>query len=392
VDALPKNTPQGVVARRDFLVLTEAGRRPAVAAVLNSDEALQYLRSARAAAREKAIAECKTVACLDAAFRWSSSDVDLVAARLSALVAANATVKAFAKSLRASGEYPLYATQDDAHLLATAWTDAAKGLNRIVDVYGDGQKPHYDKIDSMRYDPQSPVYFTSVRATAMLVQGESHGSDVFFPELKFAVMLLAANGRMDAARDWPLEHSQNAAAVAHAKTVHWAAYTYSVIVVPGEGPEEGDVEFSPLGRIRVESAARLYREGKAPFILVSGGTVHPSLTRYCEACEMKQELMTQWKIPESAIIIDPYARHTTTNLRNAVRQIVQYGLTTKKPMLVVSDYKQIDMIASEKFDARCLKEMRFKPYSTKERLSPEEVSMQPDVMSLQTDANDPMDP
>jgi hypothetical protein len=390
--ALPAGSPQGIVAQRNFRVLTEAERNPAVVAALDGDMALRQLLAARTAGREKAIAECKTVECLDAAFRWSAADVDTVSGRLLELASSNAAVKSFVKTLRASGEYPLYATQDDAHLLATAWTDAAKGMNRIVGVYGDAEKPHFDKIDSARYDTKDPIFFSGIRATAMMVQDESRDADIFAPELKYAVMLLAMNWRMDAARDWPLEHSQNAAAVAHVKSVAWAKYPYSVLVVPGEGPNEADVEFSPLGRIRVELAARLYFEGKAPFLLVSGGTVHPSLTRFCEACEMKQELMKQWNVPESAIILDPYARHTTTNLRNAVRQIAQYGLPVKKPMLVVSDYRQIDMIDAAKFDVRCMTEMHLKPYSSKQRLSPTEESMQPDLVSLQVDANDPMDP
>ncbi|MEO6924871.1 MAG: YdcF family protein [Bryocella sp.] len=302
-------------------------------------------------------------------------------------------MKSYARSLRASGKYPLYSSQDEAHLLATAWVDAAKAMNHIVDVYGDGVAPHYAQIDSMRYDPKTRYYFTTVHTTAMLIEDEaSKIDDVFFPELKFAVMLLAANGRMDAARDWPLENSKNAAAVARVKSIHWDKYPYSVIVVPGQGPEIPEEEFSPMGRAVVEIAVREYREGKAPFLVVSGGTVHPELTKYCEAYEMKRELMTQWKVPESAIIVEPYARHTTTNIRNVVRELVRYGIPMKKPMLIASDSQQIKYVAAASFDDRCRNEMRVVPYTNKRKLSATEISMQPDAIALQMDADDPMDP
>ncbi|MEO6924870.1 MAG: hypothetical protein ABI142_13670 [Bryocella sp.] len=79
--ALPLKSAQGIVAQRDFFVLTEAGQKPAVVAVLAGDDALRQIQVSRTAAREKALAECKTVVCLDASFRWSDEEIVAVSAR-----------------------------------------------------------------------------------------------------------------------------------------------------------------------------------------------------------------------------------------------------------------------------------------------------------------------
>ena len=50
---------------------------------------------------------------------------------------------------------------------------------------------------------------------------------------------------------------------------------------------------------------RDFRQKKAPFILVSGGNVHPNLTPYNEALEMKMALMREFGVPENAILVDP---------------------------------------------------------------------------------------
>jgi hypothetical protein len=165
-----------------------------------------------------------------------------------------------------------------------------------------------------------------------------------------------------------------------------------VIVVPGAGNEKENVAFSPWGKLRITIAVRRYREGKAPFILVSGGYVHPSQTIYCEALEMKQSLMADFNIPEEAILIDPHARHTTTNLRNANRQIYRYGLPFDKPALIATDQDQSSYISGAVFEKRCLEELGYQPALALKRLSPFGLSFLPNIESLQSDARDPLDP
>src|SRR5581483_6635471 len=120
---------------------------------------------------------------------------------------------------------------------------------------------------------------------------------------------------------------------------------------------------SPYSKLRVELAARRYRDGKAPFILVSGGFVHPSQTPYAEAIEMKRELIEKYSVPEAAILIDPHARHTTTNIRNAARIMYRYGMPFDKTALITTDPSQSASIESPDFEKRCIKEMGYVPHS-----------------------------
>ena len=120
--------------------------------------------------------------------------------------------------------------------------------------------------------------------------------------------------------------------------------------------------------------------------------MHPMLTQFDEAMEMRKELMMQWGVPADAILVDPYARHTTTNLRNAAREVIRYGLPLHRPMLIASDEAQIAVIAKPAFEKRCLDEMHLRPWVSLKRISPTEVEMLPNRDSLQEDPTDPMDP
>ena len=381
------------VAERDFYGLATMESDPAILQSMAADSELAAVRQQHANALAKALLECKDVPCMDRAMRWSDADIAAVGEALRQELAHDSAMQSYVKHiLRGSGRFVLYEKEPDAQLLSSMWQDTAHTMNRIVDVYGDGVPPRYAHIDSMRYDPKSPTYMEAVHAIgAMIALEDTAQMPFFFPEMKYAVMLLATNGRPDAARYEPLS-GENAAAVRRAKMIAWRSYPYTVIVVPGEGPEQPDVELSPLGRIRVEMAVRLFREGKAPFILVSGGNVHPMLTKFCEAIEMRKELITQWNIPADAILIDPYARHTTTNLRNAVREVIRYGIPTDKPMLISSDQAQAGMILKPAFDVRCMTEMHLRPWLSLHVLSATEIEMMPNRDSLQEDASDPMDP
>ncbi len=142
----------------------------------------------------------------------------------------------------------------------------------------------------------------------------------------------------------------------------WENYSYTVIVVPGAGGDRPDVPLSAWGRLRVAVAAKRYHEGKAPFVLVSGGFVHPNQTPYCEALEMKRALMRDHAVPENAILIDPHARHTTTNLRNAARILFRYGFPFERKGLITTDLYQSKYIEAPAFNERCRKEMGHVPH------------------------------
>lgn len=147
-----------------------------------------------------------------------------------------------------------------------------------------------------------------------------------------------------------------------------------------------------MGKLRLQLAARRFQERKAPLILVSGGCVHPADTPYAEAIEMKKSLIADFGIAASSILVDPYARHTTTNLRNAAREIYRYGIPFDKPALITTDQDQSAAIESPRFATRCLQELGFAPGRFGPRISRFDLEFLPAVVSLYADAMDPLDP
>jgi hypothetical protein len=160
--------------------------------------------------------------------------------------------------------------------------------------------------------------------------------------------------------------------------------------VPGEGPETYEEVISPGGIERCKLAANAYEDGLAPFILVSGGKVHPYKTKYCEAEEMKKYMVEKLGIPENAIIMEPHARHTTTNLRNAVRLMLQYRFPEGKPGLIVTDKDDNDYIA--KMDGRCKAELGYVPYKLGNRVSATELEFFAVPDAFQINPLEPLDP
>jgi uncharacterized SAM-binding protein YcdF (DUF218 family) len=97
--------------------------------------------------------------------------------------------------------------------------------------------------------------------------------------------------------------------------------------------------------VRVEVAARRYKDGQAPLILVSGGYVHPNQTADCEALEMKKSLIDDYGVPADSIIVEPRARHATTNLRNAARHMYRYGIPFEAKVLITTHRFHSEYIA-----------------------------------------------
>src|SRR5690606_31631357 len=141
--------------------------------------------------------------------------------------------------------------------------------------------------------------------------------DGLFLPLLSGLRFLEINERWDAAQLEPMSEGVNAAAIERIKTTNWANYPYASLLVLGAGPSQYHQPISPGGILRCRMAARVYKSGLAPFIIVSGGRVHPYKTPYIEAVEMKKYLIDVHGIPADAIIVEPHARHTTTNMRNA---------------------------------------------------------------------------
>jgi hypothetical protein len=92
------------------------------------------------------------------------------------------------------------------------------------------------------------------------------------------------------------------------------------------------------------------------------------------------------------VIIDPHARHTTTNLRNAARLVLRYGFPPASPVLITSDAGQSAYISSKEFSERCQREMGHLPGTLGRRLSAFDQEFTPSVRALHADPTDPLDP
>ena len=362
---------------------------------MRSDSELSRLADAKRTALADAAKSCDVqLPCYANAMKWTPQLVERASAALRRLYRDSAPVRQMVEGpLRRSGAVIRWDSKRGEDLLAAAWEDEAEGANRIIDVYGLGIAPKYPEIDSISYDVKAPAYGRLVQVVAQVLDDDRAKLGLFFqPTMRFALGVLDANHRDEAGRFEPMESGENKAAVQHVKTVRWDRFPYSVIVVPGSGNDREGVAFSPWGKQRVTLAARRFREGKAPFILVSGGYVHPKQTPYCEAIEMKKSLMADFGIPEDAILIDPHARHTTTNLRDAVRELYRYGFPLDKPGLITTDSSQSTYIEGEAFDKRCVDDLGYRPVRGLRRISAFDLEFFAVIDSLQFDARDPLDP
>ena len=389
---LPLGSP---LQDKNFYLLSLLQRNAEVNRVLVADQEISEISAERRRSVERELAQCKeNVACTLKGLLWNDEEIHAVSLALTRLYREDKSVHLLVdRELRSSGAYVLYQKQSGDNLLANAWDTCARGLNDVIFVYGEGAAPRYPQIDSFSFDVDSADYQQRVHSLISEISAGTSPSAVFFePSLNSALQLLALNHRDEAGRLEPMEAGVNAAAVKAISATPWNKFAYSVIVVPGAGPGDRDTALSVSGRKRVQLASEAYHEGKAPFILVSGGYVHPSQTRFSEAVEMKKALLQDYNVPESAILIDPHARHTTTNMRNAAREIYRYGVPMNKTALVISDAAQIGYIAGQPFADRCLKELGYMPYRILSRPSDTILAFLPLVESLEQDPIEPLDP
>lgn len=240
------------------------------------------------AERTQQLARCRTATCTLASARWTPAQAGLLTA------AAPAHAEAIERELA--------------------------GLNNILSVYGQGQPPRYDAIDGPIGAAGSTRLAGDVAIAMQMSEVDASAAyAVFDRSIAVAVGLLDANDRLDAIRFEPISAGMNAAPFARARQLDWNAHPYTAIIVLGQGPDELTTPLSAGSKLRLKAAAQRYAAGDAPFLIVSGGAVHPRGTRSVEAVQMREALMARFGIPADAIIIEPYARHTTTNLRNAAR-------------------------------------------------------------------------
>ncbi|OOQ57331.1 YdcF family protein [Mucilaginibacter pedocola] len=379
------------VMAKNYYLLTLIKQDKEAAKLLMADGALATLSKNRADAVRRSLAECKDALCFPVALRLSDEDIKLVSDRLTALYKpGNALGKLVSAHLLPSGTYGLYKATG-AELLVKAWEQDAAAVNHTIAVYAEGKKANYPAIDSISFNVKNRGYgILMYDCTTEVIDNLTTNSLFFEPALNAALTYLEVNERRNAADYEPMATTVNKPAADRVKTIKWAAYPYTHILVPGAGPDVPGTPLSGEGMLRCRTAARKFLLGKAPFIVVSGGNVHPYKTKYNEAVEMKKYMIERLHIPANAIIIEPHARHTTTNLRNDARLAFRYGMPFSKPGLIVTDKYQNDFITT--MDKRCMNELKYVPYTLGKRLSDTELEFYPLAISMQIDADEPMDP
>ena len=388
-DSTYKLTLRNAVQDKNFYLLSLFQRHPEIRKLLRENKALKKLSDDKLQALRMA-ANCNDVGCFDRLFRFSGPTIEKVATKLRALGKHPEFKKLVMKDLRPSGAFIKYSRQSDSEMLIAAWKDAANGMNRLLRIYCLGKDPFYKDIDKVSFDVSSEEYrkLLKVKIAEIKLSKES----LFFePTLNFTLKLLEANRRDEAGRYEPLEEGENKACLQDMKKIRWNDYPYSVILVLGSGPQDS-ARLSRIGSKRADQAAQLFLQHKAPLIILSGGHVHPMQTPFNEAIEMKKYVMEKFKIPASSILIDPYARHTTTNFRNAARLVFRYGIPTDLKALVTSSEDHIALTTKEGFRIRCSTELGYFPTEFITRISPVVAEFKPSVASLFFDANDPLDP
>ena len=140
-----------------------------------------------------------------------------------------------------------------------------------------------------------------------------------------------------------------------------ASTPYDLILVPGFTPA---LQTGPTGRAhptavaRIREAKQAFDEGMAPRILLSGGNVHPPGTPDFEALLMHRAAL-ELGLPHDALLIEPRARHSTTNVRNAGRLMQKHGL--RRALITTSPGQDFYFSAAwiSDFHGRCQRELGY---------------------------------
>ncbi len=364
-----QDVADGVVAAlsvRLFPLLDAAGQNPAAMARIAGTPEMQRVLSARRDRR----AGCGTdLACRAQAMLWSQQEADALRRAV-------------------AGETALPAADDG---VAAQVDREIAGVNLIVRTYALGAVPTSAIDGPGTVSPQDQQ--TRLQAADWLAATPRAGSaQRLDPSIDYALALLDVSDRTDAIGHEPLTDGANAAAMARAKRLDWRRYRYGAMIVTGVGPEIEGERLSPFGKYHLRLAARRFAQGDVAFILVSGGRAHPRATPITEADEMRKVLIERYGIPADAIISEPYARHTTTNLRNASRLLARIGMPATTDTLIVCNPAQSAYIESAKFAERNRTELGYEPGRVVRRVSPTELVFRTSSQSDRVDPRDPLDP
>jgi hypothetical protein len=363
--AVARDAVTETLSHRLFPLLDALGSDPAGSRAIAARPAVAAMLHARHARRAACVQD---VACVAQAMIWTQPE---------------ATTFAGAVSADAS------AADDGAGAQAVR---EIEGINTIVRTFGLSQVPRYPQIDGA--GPVDPTETqTRLQAADWLSRTPRAGSiQALDPSAEFALGLLDASDRTDAIAFEPLAGGLNATAIKRARGLDWKRYRYSAMIVTGVGPETADMPLSAFGKYHLRLAADRFAQGDIPFIIVSGGRAHPRATRFTEAVEMRRALIERYGVPADAVLIEPYARHTTTNLRNAARLLMTMRAPLDLDTLIICNLGQSATIESPAFVQRNDRELGYQPGTVVRRVSPTELEFRPSPKSARVDPRDPLDP
>ncbi len=354
------------LSARLFPLLDAVGQDPAALGRVSSVPALQAVLRAR---RERRAACGADVSCRARALLWGPQEAEVLRDALAA-----------ARGLP---------TPDDG-IAAQADREIA-GINGIVYTYALGAVPKTPIDGPGIVSPQ--VHQARLQAADWMTDQPRDGLvQPLDASIDYAIALLDVSDRTDAIGHEPIEGGANSAAFARARGLDWRRYRYGAMIVTGVGPEVDGEPLSPFGKYHVRLAAQRFQRGDIAFILLTGGRAHPRATPFTEADEMRKALIERYGVPADAIISEPYARHTTTNLRNASRMLARIGLPATAETLIVCNPQQSAYIESATFRARNDAELGFQPGTILRRISPTELVFRPAHQSERIDPRDPLDP
>ncbi len=382
----------GSVQAKNFYLLILLQQNDKVRHQLENDPVLARMAIAQNAAISKCLENCTAFRCITDTLQLNSKQIRLVSARLVEIYYRSTDLQNLVKNdLVPSNAYSHYTLLQPVDQLVKAWEQDALDIDSTLAVYADGKAPNYPEIDSISFNVQDTSYIRVVQQVTQQIIAKTDHSHLFFvPSMTAALCFLNVNGRNNAGDYEPMDSTVNKAALQRAKTVNWANYKYTALMVPGMGPDSINQPISAGSIARCKLVAAAYQQGMAPFIITSGGKVHPYKTQYCEALEMKKYLMQNFNIPDSAIIMEPHSRHTTTNMRNSVRLLMQYQFPLKQAALVVSDVSQINSILG--MGPRCMQELGDVPYLLGNQISATELEFYGVPVASQINPTEPLDP
>ena len=375
------------LVQKNFPLLFRLQTQDALSELVENDATLVELGAQKLAAFSGAASEEASVQ----QARFSDEEIARAGKRF-AYLSTKPAFRELAAALRKAGTYYIYNGLPNAEFLKKAWEQDARGISNVIDVYGLGKKPHYAAIDSIDFDAQGQE-LARLRATVREnVCAIAAGGPFYCVPLHTALSYIDISDRYEAVDFEPMEEGINKSAYEAVARTDWNKYPYTVILILGQGPEREGEAISPGSRLRARYAAELYRQGKAPFLVTSGGRVHPYKTPFSEADQMKRYLVENCGIPEEAVIAEPHARHTTTNIRNTVRSMGERGIPLDRPGLITSGSGHVNYVCKEGFVPFCEKMMYVVPFRLGRRLDGRTVEFHPQACATQVAPIDPLDP